>query len=269
MTDTKVVEPPPRWLTFLEQRALFELGAFAAASPALRMIGRGDHHPVLVLPGFTTSDRSTVPLRWVLRGQGYWVHGWHLGANLGPTRRIVEGLDDRLREVYERQGRTVSLIGWSLGGIYARQLARRHPQMVRQVITLGSPFRMAPNDRSAASVLWDELKWRYDQSYLDLLLASEDAREPLAVPATAIYSRSDGIVRWYTCIEAPGPRRENIEVSGSHSGLGVNPAVVLAIADRLAQREGEWRPFQPPCTVRHLYPRPATLRVVHTDEGAA
>jgi pimeloyl-ACP methyl ester carboxylesterase len=244
----------------LEQRALFELGAFMAASPLLRVVGRGDRHPVLVLPGFTASDSSTVPLRWFLRSHGYWVHGWSLGTNVGPTRRIVQGIDDRLIELHTRHGRTVSLIGWSLGGIYARELARRHPEAVRQVITLGSPFQLKQGDKSAATALWDRLSPTFQDEFLDTVLRPDDGKVELQVPATAIYSRGDGVVRWYTCIERRGPQRENIEVQGSHSGLGFNPAVLVAVADRLALPEGSWRPFKPPIALRHWYPRASAYR---------
>src|SRR5215211_7481947 len=135
-----VVGPPPLRLLPLEQRAVAELGAMLAASPFLRAYGRGDRHPVFVIPGFTAGDRSTQPLRWSLRQQGYWVHGWRLGANWGPRGGVMEAVDDRLLALHGRHGVKVSIIGWSLGGIYARHLARRHPEAVRQVITLGSPF---------------------------------------------------------------------------------------------------------------------------------
>lgn len=260
MGEPRLVPAPPAWLTLLEQRALLELGGFVAASPFLRLIGRGDRHPVLVLPGFTAGDRSTLPLRWILRGQGYWVHGWQLGQNLGPTPRVVEGLATRLREIADRQERTVSVVGWSLGGIYARELARRHPELVRQVITLGSPFQMRLGDRSAATGLFEALSTRFDPAYLEPMLVPEAERRPLTMPATAVYSRSDGVVRWYTCLERPGPHRENIEVRGSHTGLGVNPAVIVAITDRLAQREGTWRPFRSPPGLGHLFPRPDAYR---------
>ena len=250
------VDPPSTLLTWLEQRALFELGAFAAASPFLRLLGRGDRHPVLVLPGFTASDRSTVPLRWFLRGQGYWVHGWRLGRNLGPTPRIMAGVEERLIEIHDRHQRNVSIIGWSLGGIYARELARKHPEIVRQVITLGTPFRLTDRDHSAAEPLWHQAEPYFIED-MTAFRTQEHHKAPLIVPATAIYTRTDGVVRWQSCIEAPGPRRENIEVHGSHSGLGVNPAVLVAVADRLAQREGQWKPFSPPCGARALFPRPA------------
>ena len=120
------VRAPSALLLAAEQRAVLELGAFFAASPLLRMAGRGDRHPVLVLPGFTAGDRSTAPLRWFLRSQGWWAHGWHLGPNFGPTRRVVNGIQERLDELHGLHGRAVSSVGWSLGGIYARELARRN-----------------------------------------------------------------------------------------------------------------------------------------------
>lgn len=208
-----------------EPRAVFELGAFLAAAPGLRFVGRGDRHPVLVLPGFTADDSSTQPLRMTLRAQGYWVSGWGLGRNRGLSRQLEEGVLARLDELHGRDGRKVSLVGWSLGGVYARRLARRRPDAVRQVITLGSPFRA-------------------------------DDPTPLSVPSTSIYSRSDGIVHWTTCLSCEGARRENIAVRGSHSGLGHNPAVILAVSDRLAQPEGAWRPFKPPPGLSSLYPKP-------------
>lgn len=250
-----VTSAPKPWLRVLESRALFELGAAAASFPLLRLVGRGDHHPVLVLPGFMAGDRSTAPLRNALRSQGYWTHGWRLGRNLGPTTHVVEGMLERLSAISERHGRPVSIIGWSLGGIYARRLAISAPEMVRQVITLGSPFRFEDGDQSSVSGLFDRLKPRHAAHLETLLPSAVDI--PGSVPATAIYTRTDGVVRWFQCIEKVGPERENIEVRGSHSGLGFNPAVLFAVSDRLAQSENDWRPFYAPSLVRHLFPRPA------------
>jgi hypothetical protein len=126
---------------------------------------------------------------------------------------------------------------------------------VRQVITLGSPFRLREGDRTNASALADRLAHRFVAMSEDAALP-EDERRPLTVPVTNIYTRTDGVVRWHVCIDTEGPQRENIEVRGSHTGLGHNPAVVVAITDRLAQREGEWRPFRPPRHLAQLYPRP-------------
>jgi pimeloyl-ACP methyl ester carboxylesterase len=240
----------------MESRAVFELGAVAAASPLLRLIGRGDNHPVLILPGFLADDPSTAPLRSVLRSQGYWVHGWQLGRNLGPTPEVIDGLIARLTALHDRHDKPVSLIGWSLGGIYARRLARRYPHMVRQVITLGSPFRIDPAvDRSAVSALYDRLKPTHAVS-IDAILPGVEGG-PLSVPATSIYTRTDGVVRWWQCLESIGPERENIEVRGSHSGLGFNPAAIYAISDRLAHTVGEWTPFRAPFGFGHQYPHPA------------
>ena len=182
----------------------------------------GDRHPVLVLPGFTADDRSTMPLRWFLRGQGYWTHGWSLGSNKGPTRRVVDGLGVRLAEVHERHERPVTVIGWSLGGIYARLLARRQPEMVRSVITLGSPFRMVDGDHSAAERLWQSVEHRFPVSERAEMYLPEDDKPPLSVPATAIYTRTDGVVRWYICIERAGDLRENIEVRGEPQRPGLS-----------------------------------------------
>lgn len=253
-----VLAPARRFLA-MEQRAIFELGAFIASSPFLRIAGRGDNHPVLVLPGFTTGDRTTEPLRWYLRQQGYWVHGWRLGRNLGPTKEITEGIQHRLEELYDRHGAKVSLIGWSLGGLYARELARQNPDMVRQVITLGSPFRMVSGDRSSASVLADLVEHRFDEDFEYLNLA-EHERGPITVPSTAVYTRTDGVVRWHLCIDEPGELRENVEVLGSHSGLGFNAMALWVISDRLRRAEGAWKPFRPPRSVKHLFPRPVYWR---------
>ena len=198
----------------LESRSLWEAGALLPALPLLALAPRGDGHPVLVLPGFMASDRSTAILRRFLGSLGYRVHGWNLDRNVGPTPAIRDGLVERLREI-ARDGRRVSLVGWSLGGIYARELARRFPSAVRLVITLGSPFR-DPRER---------------------------VRE-LPVPATAIYSRSDGIVSWRRCVDDDGGSRENVEVDSSHLGMGHHPRVLMIVADRLAQPQGEWRPFR-------------------------
>ncbi|MCB0969087.1 MAG: alpha/beta hydrolase [Ilumatobacter sp.] len=246
--------PPSNWLRVLEARAVFELGAAVAAAPWLRMIGRGDNHPVLILPGFLADDSSTLPLRYILRGQGYWVDGWDLGRNLGPTPHIVDGLLAKLHAMHDRHDAPVSLIGWSLGGIYARRIARRHPEMVRQVITLGSPFRITPDDRSAVSRIYERLSPQHIPIVEEALPGIEAG--PLTVPATSIYTRTDGVVRWWQCLDDEGPQRENIEVYGSHSGLGFNPAAIYAISDRLAQRPGEWAPFSPPPGTSQFFPKP-------------
>lgn len=253
---------PPRRLLAMEQRALFELGALFAAAPMLRALGRGDRHPVLVMPGFTAGDDSTVLLRYVLRSWGYWAHGWRLGSNLGPTREAITGMHDRIDALYERHERPVSIIGWSLGGLYARALARRTPEQVRLVITLGSPLQMGPGDRSAASAIGDRLQHRFDPEFEQV----PDWRQgPLPVPSTSIYSRTDGVVRWQSCLDVADARHDNVEVRGSHVGLGFNPAALFVIADRLALAEDRWRPFRAPPALRRLYPRPQSWEPEHVS----
>ncbi len=125
----ETLRPPSRTLLFLEGRAVQELGAFMLLRPWLRRAARGDGHPVLVLPGLLASDLSTQPLRSFLKAQGYAVHGWKQGRNLGLRPGIEGAMLDRVDELYERYGhRKISLVGWSLGGIYARQLAKRCPE---------------------------------------------------------------------------------------------------------------------------------------------
>jgi pimeloyl-ACP methyl ester carboxylesterase len=257
MTDVIAGHPrrpltaPSRRLLAMEQRALFELGAMVASAPLLRVLGRGDRHPVLVMPGFTTGDDSTALLRFVLRGWGYWAHGWRLGSNLGPTTAALGGMRDRLDVLHARHGQPVSLIGWSLGGLFARNLARQSPEKVRQVITLGSPLQLGPGDRTSASMIADRLEHRFDPTFLRVA----DHRQPvLPVPSTSVYSRTDGVVRWQICLDVEDELHDNVEVRGSHIGLGFNPAVLYVIGDRLAQPADRWRPFRAPPLLRAAFP---------------
>jgi dienelactone hydrolase len=232
--------PPSPLLLVLEGRAWLELAALVPALPALARAPRGDGHPVLVLPGFLADDGSTRALRWFLRDRGYHAHAWRLGRNTGPSDAVVEGLVARLKALHQRHGRRVSVIGWSLGGIYARELARAHPDHVRQVITLASPIR----DLEASNVA------RLARLGLGPRPHEPRARPhqlhaPIPVPLTAFYSETDGIVAWQSCLVDSGPHTENLAVRTSHCGMGHHPTVLLAIADRLAQREHAWQPFAP------------------------
>jgi hypothetical protein len=253
------MKAPSAALAALEMRAAFEFMAFVASSPSLLLMPRGDGHPVMVLPPFVADDAYTAPLRWVLEGQGYAVHGWGQGANLSRTPEIVDGLPRRLLELHERCRAKVSLVGHSGGGNWARDLGRAYPHAVRQVITLGAPFRLRPGDATAADQLADTLL--KDQVPEDpSALIDEEYRPALEVPVTSIYSRSDGVAPWQAALESAGPRRENIEVHGSHCGLAYNPPAVYAVADRLAQPEDDWQPFRPPYYATALFPKPAYWR---------
>ena len=245
-------------------RAIADYGLYLAALPFAPSLPRGDGHPVVVLPGLLADDVSTGTLRAVLRRLGYDVHGWGLGRNIGPTAACVTGMRDLLRHLNDSSGKPVTLIGWSLGGIFARDLARRTPDSVRQVITLGSPFRLARHTQSRASKVFDRFSHLHVE-HRTLPLESESV--PLTVPTTSIYSHLDGIVHWQTCLNPPGERCENIAVMASHLGLGHHPAAIWAVADRLAQLEGTWKPFKAPLFLRPIFPKPA--RPVSDDPVAA
>lgn len=236
------VGPPPLALFAQEQiRALGEFANFRARRRLLRRVPRGDGHPVLVMPGFLAPEFSTAPLRSFLRELCYDARGSHLRVNLGPSAKVSETLRRRLQHMAERHGRKVSLVGWSLGGIYARELARAHPDLVRQVITMGTPFADISATHAARFIpLRPDGRPLHEAHELRAAL-----RRPLDVPTTSIYSQSDGIVHWQGCLEEQGPRRENVEVHCSHTGMGFHSEVFAVVADRLAQPEGTWRPFTP------------------------
>lgn len=250
-------KPPSRLLLALEVRGIWELQAFFAAYPLLMRAARGDGHAVLVLPGLSASDVSTRPLRTYLKALGYAAHGWKQGANRGPRPGVEDAIDARITELAEGHGRKVSLIGWSLGGVLAREAARRAPKSVRQVITLGSPFANEPK-ASNAWQLYEALSGRQVDDWPN----REAMKLPPPVPSTAIYSRTDGIVTWYGCRERESATTQNIEVEGSHCGLGHNPAALYAIADRLALPEGGWAPFDRSGLRSLVYPDP------HRQENA-
>jgi pimeloyl-ACP methyl ester carboxylesterase len=235
-----------------EIRALWEAGATLAVWPLLQLAPRGDGHPVLVLPGLVASDSSTRLLRSYLKGRGHDVHGWGLGRNLGPRAGVEAAMVKKLKALHDKEGRKVSLVGWSLGGVYARLLANRHPELVRDVVTLGSPFAGSPRSTNA----WRVYEGVSGQSAEDAPRMRLVTPTP-PVPTTSIFSRSDGIVAWRCSVENTGPTSENIEVLGSHVGLGAHPAVLYALADRLSQPEGEWKPFQRGMLGPLLFPDPA------------
>jgi pimeloyl-ACP methyl ester carboxylesterase len=234
------LRPPGLGLLLAEFRGIFEFNASLMFSPFLLRAPRGDGHPVLTLPGFLASDVSMAPMRRYLTELGYDAHAWRMGRNTGGLARLRLALRNRLAEIFEASGRKVSIVGWSLGGVYARDLALHAPHMVRYVVTLGSPF--------AADIRATNATRLYEALSGETVDADPELREALAgdlpVPTTSIYSRADGVVNWQTCHLRPSNTAENVEVYlASHIGLGVNPAALWAIADRLAQAEGQFSQF--------------------------
>lgn len=252
--NAHALKPPSRLLFALELRALPELGGFLASLPALTALApRGDGHSVLVLPGLVTSDRSTVPLRTFLKSKNYDAHGWELGRNLGPLPGVERKMIDRVKALADKSGRKVSLVGWSLGGIYARQLAKMLPDEVRLVITLGSPFNGDPRATNAWKLYQFTSGHKVDDR--ENHMGGKISESP-PVPTTAIYSRTDGICAWQTCLENELPHTESVEVEGSHCGLGHHPAAIYAICDRLAQPDDTWKPFERTGVRAMFYPNP-------------
>jgi pimeloyl-ACP methyl ester carboxylesterase len=225
-------------------RSAGEYAWMTAARPVLARAPRGDGHHVLVLPGLVADDRSTRALRRFLRTLGYQVHGWRLGPNV-PAPDLPRRIQALIAQLHEKDPRPLSLVGWSLGGIQARSMTRLAPEGIRQVITLGSPFRTAPGYESNVTPMVRAVARQQGFRLAPAGTAGND--NPLPVPSTSIFTRTDGVVPWWACINTKGGPHETLEVVGaSHVGLGHHPAVLWAVADRLAQPEGEWAPMTVP-----------------------
>ena len=248
---------PSLALLALEMRAWPELGLYFASWPLLLAQRRGDGHSVLVLPPFGTTDAYTSPLRIALRVLGYSTHGWGLGQNLGPTSAILEGVPPRSQELADRSGRPVSVIGWSAGGILGREAARRNPDAVRQVITLGSPFRLLLDDRyrtHAAFFYRLAERWHAPPTDVDpgerrTTRRCSTSPPPRSTAAPTASRAGNGASR------TKGRARRTSRCTGATADSGTTRPRLVAIADRLAQPEGEWTPFTPPRALRHLYPQ--------------
>ena len=236
--------PPPHALLSLTEahRAVLEILSLNLSRRRLRKIApRGDGHAVMVLPGFMGDDGYNATMRRFLSSLDYAVHGWGLGRNLGPREGVLEGLRERIHDLYEHYEGPVSLVGHSLGGIFARELAREYPDKVRQVISLGSPFGRGRMSASVPARLFSALN-----PMEELPIDQDLIHHAPPVPSTAIYSKGDGIVNWQTTLqlEAAHERSQSIRVRGSHCGMTLNPAIWFLVAERLATHPDNWRPFE-------------------------
>ena len=236
-----MARPPHPLLMLAEGRAIFELGSFYALRGAMRHLPRGDGHPVIVLPGFMAGDTSTAPMRGLLNDLGYEAHGWGLGRNVRIDNAREAEMIDLLTRVHKAAGRKVSLVGWSLGGVFAREIAKAMPDAVRLVVSLGSPIA---NDRNHTNArrLFEYLNGENPEPLREGRFRDLETAPP--VPTTSILTKTDGVVAWRGSVQRAGGQTENIEIPASHCGLGVNPLAMVAIADRLAQAEGNWKPFE-------------------------
>lgn len=227
---------PSRWLALAEiPRMVFAIASLPANLSKLTKASRSTGRPVLVIPGFGTTDRSTFVLRTYLGWLGYRVYGWGMGRNLGAktiglhNERLIKRLDD----VYRQSGQQVTLVGWSMGGIMARMISRVRPDQVELIVTLGAPFSGNPFANSA----W-KLYERLSGHSLSHPLARAQIAEsklPPPVPSVSLFSKSDGVVAWQSCLEPDHSHTLNIEVKSAHCGFGFSPHVLQIVAERLAR----------------------------------
>ena len=221
---------PPAALSVLgELGSGLAAARLAGALPRLLTASRGDGHTVVDIPGWKAPELSGAAMRTYLRALGYDARGWGFGTNTGDPRRDVQRLTERVLELAEEGGSQVSLVGWSLGGVIAREVARRRPDAVRRVITYGTPVVGGPRFTAVARA--------YDagtSTAAEAVAERLDAASPIQVPLTVVYTRRDGIVAWQACIDRSSPYAEHVEVASTHIGMGVDPDVWGVVADRLA-----------------------------------
>jgi len=212
-----------------------DLASFVACTlrppcpPPSEQVPRGDGHAVLVFPGFMTGDWATSELIAWLRAIGYDAKGWGHGSNWGPSAAAIKRCRNLLDEAADRSTRKVTLIGRSLGGLYARELAKDAPEKVARVVTLGTPVKFPV--ATPLSPFVGLLSRRFDPAFLERV--SHLTRNP-PVPTTAIYSRRDGIVPWQSCLIAESAISQNVEVDSAHTIMGSNPTAMRVVAERLA-----------------------------------
>lgn len=242
MPHTAVLRPSLTLLSTEPWRAAFEYVSLKAGRPARTPV-QGDGHPVIIFPGLGTDGTAVRPLRRHCQSLGYAAQDWGRGYNTGPRGDVDEWLQDLARHtagLLAGSCQPATLIGWSLGGFYARELGKLLAPQVRQVITIGTPFN-ADSDHTRVGWLFRLLSG--SKPGLDPAL-SQRLRTPPPVPTTSIYSRSDGIVAWQTCCHPKaGGNVQDIEVRSSHIGMGWNPAVLRIVTDRLGQPQGNWQPY--------------------------
>ncbi|MDE2612009.1 MAG: alpha/beta hydrolase [Burkholderiales bacterium] len=234
-----------------EWRALLEMTALPWTLPLLAGAPRGDGHPVLLLPGFMADESTLVALKWFLAGRGHDVHTWGFGRNVGFRSRHAQALEDKIRHLHHTSGRRVSLVGWSLGGVFSLYGAHQAPECVRNVITLGSPISVDAEGSCSpplVKALYRLIAHPLGPDAHALLPSAKRLRQRkrLEVPMSCLYSLGDGVVPpQEATLDGDPERHENIRVLGSHTGLGFNAMALAIVADRLAQREDDWQPFKP------------------------
>ena len=212
-----------------EWRTLLLPTHLLARAPQLARVPRGDGGPVIDIPGWKAPEASMAPLRAYLRAVGHDAHGWGLGVNTGHPERDTEILADQVAARHEQTGRKVALVGWSLGGVIARETARTLPHAVSRVITYGTPAIGGPTYTLGARAFG-----RSESDRIRSMITELDRQNPIQVPITAIFTRGDRVVSWPACIDRTSPDVEHIEVRSTHAGMGLDPNVWQIVATRLA-----------------------------------
>lgn len=231
MTDVPSARRPNRLATLLELRAPLDWATILLRAPHLLRAPRGDGRPVMLLPGYGTDESSMRPLGRYLRFLGYDVHEWGLGRNRGKVDTYTQLIGERTRELHDELGSTpLTLIGWSLGGVIARETARLFAPYVREVITLGTPILGGPKYTATAERFAEASNLDLDEFEKEVHARNS---EGISQPVTSIYSKLDGVVGWRASIDIYNEHARNIEVYSSHFGIGANGRVWRLIADTL------------------------------------
>ena len=237
--------------SLLEGRGLLEMALLPASLPLLMEAPQGDGHPVLLVPGFMASESSLIGLKLMLQNKGYDVHTWGLGRNMGFRSKHANALPQKIRHLHYITGKKVSLVGWSLGGVFSMYGALNSTECVRSIITLGSPVSVdaeGSQSPTAVKALYRLVSHRLGAGahVMQPKVKVMRERRRLAIPTSCLYSLSDGVVPpQEATIDGDPALHENIQVPGSHIGLGFNGIVLSIVADRLAQPEDQWKPFVP------------------------
>jgi pimeloyl-ACP methyl ester carboxylesterase len=245
VNERVTAKPPALGYAIAElPRALFELVCLLPAHLFLKRAPRGDGHPVITLPGYRSDDTAMLALRRYLARWGYAPYPWGLGANLGIGYQRIDyekRMLEKLESIVEKHGEPATLIGWSQGGVIAREVTKQRPELVSQLIVLGSPLADAPEATTLFRIF---RRTSAEEITNELMSMMREVASPLPnVRCICIYSNSDGIVSADIAQDLVSPNVENIRVSSSHLGMAVNPVVLFIIADRLSQPEDDWKPF--------------------------
>ena len=256
--------------SLLEARIFMEMALLPASLPLLMAAPQGDGHPVILVPGFMAGESTLAALKLFLQNKGYDVHTWGLGRNVGFRGKHANALPQKIRYLHHTTGRKVSLVGWSLGGVFSFYGAETTQDCVRSIITLGSPVSvdmMGNQSPPALKAMYRLVSHRLGASAHLMQPRAKAMREHrrLPIPTSCLYSLSDGVVPpQEATIDGDPALHENIQVPGSHVGLGFNGIVMAIVADRLAQPEGHWKPFAPQGLLGHVYR--ATTRALPSAE---